>query len=282
MKAMSGAKAIFRREIQAGRNAWLAWTIPVCLLILLVMWVYPSVVASGAAWDQYLNQLPEQFRLAFGLDRLNITDPIGFFATEGYLFIQLLGGMYAAILGATLVSKEEAEKTAEFLLTKPVRRSSVVTGKLAAGLFYITLYTLVAAAVTCFSFLAFVDQAYSPAVLGRLFGGAYLVALALGALGLITSVLPAPAGGRLGPVRVRGAVPAAVGAVMGFYFLGIASGVSPRLDWLRYLSPFKYADAADIIASGGPGIFDVVVLAGVAVLAVLATYVVYGRKDIQA
>ena len=41
----------------------------------------------------------------------------------------MAGGVYAAILGVSALVKEESEGTIEFLYSKPVTRSKIVTAK---------------------------------------------------------------------------------------------------------------------------------------------------------
>ena len=48
-------------------------------------------------------------------------------------YIVMAGGIYAAILGVSALVKEESEGTIEFLYSKPVTRSKIVTSKILAS-----------------------------------------------------------------------------------------------------------------------------------------------------
>ena len=63
---------------------------------------------------------------AFGIDRLDLATITGYFGMEIHLFI-ILSGPCTPLLSSGLLSKEEGEKTAEFLLSRPITRASVVT-----------------------------------------------------------------------------------------------------------------------------------------------------------
>ena len=55
----------------------------------------------------------------------------------------MAGGIYAAILGVSSLAKEESEGTVEFLYSKPVTRSRIVTAKILANAFYTFLYFII-------------------------------------------------------------------------------------------------------------------------------------------
>ncbi|MDE7009808.1 MAG: ABC transporter permease, partial [Oscillospiraceae bacterium] len=72
-----------------------------------------------------------------------------------------------------------------------------------------------------------------------------------------------------------------MGLAAGLYFLGLAVNLDAGLDWLRFVTPYYYADAARIFSresAAGP------MLAGCALGTVCAGLGLwwYGRKDIAA
>ena len=79
----------------------------------------------------------------------------------------------------------------------------------------------------------------------------------------------------------RGSAGAAMGVACLLYFLNIAANLSPRVEFLKYLTPFGYADGAQVVSAcrldGG------MVLAGMALgaLGVAAAFLHYCRKDIH-
>ena len=60
---------------------------------------------------------------AFGLGTLKMTEIIGFYGVENYLFVMLLGSMYIMILAAGILSKEESDKTIEFYMQNQLRET---------------------------------------------------------------------------------------------------------------------------------------------------------------
>ena len=66
------------------------------------------------------------------------------------------------------------------------------------------------------------------------------------------------------------------------YFLNIIANISDQAKFLKYITPFGYANGADIVENGS--LDTGMVLTGMlfAVIGILTAYWKYSRKDIQA
>ena len=80
------------------------------------------------------------FSTAFGMDTISIATMEGFFSAEIGTMYALGAAMFSALLGISMLSKEEAEHTSEFLNTLPLGRMKIITSKLMAIIFLITLF----------------------------------------------------------------------------------------------------------------------------------------------
>lgn len=257
------------RELKANRRSLLIWALALALLNLLMMALYPAFAEDAEQLEGYIDMFPEEFTRIFGLDKLNMAEPIGFYAVEAYFMVILFGSMFAAIVGTTVLSKEESEKTIEFLLAKPISRSYVVTGKVLAVLAMLLIFNLIIAAATVVSFEIFVSE-YSRTELARLLIAPLIGQLAFAGLGLLLSVFLA---------RRRAAISAGIGLVLGLYFLNVIANLTDKLDFLRFLSPFWYIEAADIVDDGFVP-WKLALMLGVVAATVAATYWTYNQKDI--
>ena len=83
------------------------------------------------------------FTTAFGMDRLNFGTLTGYYAIECGNVLGLGGAFYASLCAVAMLSKEEKDRTAEFLLTHPVGRARIITGKLAAVMIRVTAMNLI-------------------------------------------------------------------------------------------------------------------------------------------
>ncbi len=259
------------RELKANSRSLLIWTLALAVLNFSLMALFPAFADGAEQMDEFMAMLPEEFARMFGLDRLNLAEPIGFYAIEAYFMVILFGGIFAAILGTTMLGKEEDEKTAEFLLAKPISRHYVVTGKVLATAIQLLVFNMVIGLVTLASFEIFAPD-YSIGELLPLLVAPLVAQLALAALGLLLSVFI---------TRRKSALSVGIGFVLGFYFLHAVAAISDKLEFLKFATPFWYMDAAGIVEHGGIELWKVAVLAGVAALSVGATYLLYKKKDIK-
>ena len=87
-----------------------------------------------------------------GIGSLDLATVDGYFGLL-YLYLVIMASIHAAMLGATMISKEERDKTAEFLFVKPISRTTVITAKLGASIVIVIVFNL----VTLLSSIVFVD-----------------------------------------------------------------------------------------------------------------------------
>ena len=138
---------ILKHEIRQGRTAFLIWTCAIASLLAVCIFLYPEMKDEmGNVTDMFASM--GAFSAAFGMDRLNFGSLTGFFSVECGNVLGLGGGLFASMLAAGMLSKEEKDKTAEFLLTHPVSRVRVLSEKLAAVLLQITFMNLTIYAVS--------------------------------------------------------------------------------------------------------------------------------------
>src|SRR5690606_27805762 len=77
-----------------------------------------------------MTKMPDEILKAFGMDENTWSSILGFYNTYYGIYIIVLLSIYTTSTAATIISKEEKYRTAEFLLTKPISRSSVFWTKI--------------------------------------------------------------------------------------------------------------------------------------------------------
>ena len=92
--------------------------------------------------NQMLAKFPPQLLAAFGMGNMDLASVLGFFGFL-FVFVQLCLAIQASNYGFGLVSVEESELTADFLLSKPVSRRQVLTSKLLAAFTSLAITDLV-------------------------------------------------------------------------------------------------------------------------------------------
>ncbi len=138
---------ILKHEIRQGRNSLIIWAAVIALMLGVCILIYPEM-------GEQVNELSGAFAnmggfsAAFGMDKINFGEFMGFFSVECGNVLGLGGAFFAALIGISALAKEEKEHTAEFLLTHPVSRAKVVLQKWVSVLVQIIILNLAAVAVT--------------------------------------------------------------------------------------------------------------------------------------
>lgn len=209
------------------------------------------------------------FSVALGLDRLNVSTMEGFYATEVALVFAIGGAMFAAMSGAAILSKEEEGHTAEFLHTLPFGRKYIVGWKYAAMTALVVLFDVVCLLWILAGFWMAGETA--PWREFWLFHGAqFCMQLEVGSVCFLLSA-----------VSAKKQIGAALGFSVLLYMMDLMCRIVPDLEGLRYVTPYYYANAADIFTQSETE--TGLVWLGIAVTAVCAVLagVVYERRDLR-
>ncbi len=129
---------IFLHEFKSYLKSVLIWSFSIFLIILVYFSAFYSIAEDMAQVSDLLSSFPEELLIAFGMTDLNFSSILGMFGLV-FLFCQICLAIQASNYGISLVSIEEREFTADFLLAKPVSRVKIMTTKLLAAFSALTI-----------------------------------------------------------------------------------------------------------------------------------------------
>ncbi|KUO74104.1 MAG: ABC transporter permease [Desulfosporosinus sp. BRH_c37] len=262
---------MFLHELKAYRKSTITWTLALVGLVILFLSMFPSISKEAEEFKKVIEGFPEALRIALGLSVENIGSILGFYSYI-FLYISLVGAIQAMNLGTSIVSKEIRDKTADFLLTKPVTRIKIMTSKLLAALtslvitnvFYLGAASMMASLVE--------TKEYSTRIFLLLSLTLFFLQLIFLALGIIVSVVVS---------KLKSVLPISLGTVFAFFIVGALASTTGD-DALRYLSPFKYFNSTYIVQNSSYESSFMIVAIGFIVIAVTASYLIYSKRDIHA
>jgi ABC-2 type transport system permease protein len=263
---------IYKHEFRMRVRSVVIWSLAVIFLVIFYFSLYPAFADQAALINEMMANFPQELRTAFGLDRMDLTSVLGFYSFL-FLFVQLCLAIQASNYGFGLVSIEETELTADFLLSKPVSRAQVLTSKLLAALTSLTITNLAVWASTFVAILLFGSgREYDPGTLLLLLVSIVIFQLFFLSVGLVISLLVR---------RVRSVTPYALGLGFGSYVLAAFSGFLGDVK-LELITPFKHLDAAYIVQNGGYDTPLVLLNVAVTLVSLGLSYWLYIRRDIPA
>lgn len=259
---------IIKHELKMGRNSFLIWTFAIGFLLAVCVFLFPEMKGQMDGVSDVFASMGS-FTEAFGMDRLNFGTLVGFYAIECGNVLGLGGAFYAALCAVGILSKEEKDKTAEFLFTHPVSRTRVITEKLIAVFIQITALNLIIYALSIGSMII-IGESIPWKEVGLLHLAYYLMQLELTGVcfGISAFLRKASAGIGLG-----------IAAMM--YVLNLIANIAEVAEFLKYITPFGFCDGADIVTNGS---LDGVMLAigmEIGMIGIVIAYLKYLRKDIH-
>ena len=259
---------LVKHELKQGKILFMIWTAAIGFLLVICVFLFPEMKGQMESVNDVFASMGS-FTEAFGMDRLNFGSLVGFYAVECGNVLGLGGAFYAALCAAGILSKEEKDKTAEFLLTHPVSRKRIITEKLVAVLLQITAMNIIIYAVAVGS-IAAVGEEIPLKEISLLHLAYYLLQIELAGIcfGISAFLRKGSAGVGLG-----------ITAMM--YFLNLIANIVDVAEFLKYITPFGYCEGADIVANGSLDGVLVAIGAVIGIGGILIAYLKYTKKDIH-
>ena len=263
---------MFKREFKINFKSLLLWTVILLAMYILIFAIYPSLIneETKESLNLMMESMPQEMLSAFNMDIVGIESAFGWFKTEGYVFLTLIGGLYAAILGSTILLKEESDKTIEFLYAKPVSRVQIVTSKILCGIINIFIFTLII-------------------TIGNLIGLSQSEDFELKQY-LMISIIPILLYYMLFFIclfistflkKTKKAMTLGIGIVFLSYFMQIIGSMGESIEWLKNISLFEFASSRYIVLNNHINMTYVWIGIAIIFLCIFGTYYRYEHKEFK-
>jgi ABC-2 type transport system permease protein len=263
---------IFRQEFEMHTRSVITWSVAVAALLFVFVSLFSSFAKDAALLNEMMDNFPPELLTAFGMNGIDLATVLGYFSFV-FLFAQICLAIQAANYGFGLVSIEEREWTADFLLTRPVRRTQILSSKLLAALSGLFI-TDVVVWISSFAFINLFKAGgtYQAGPLLLLLLSIVPFQLFFLAVGLVVSLLVK---------RVRSVTPYAMALGFGMYVLSVFGDMLGE-SVLENITPFKHFDPNYIVQHDGYDVPLVLVSVAAIVISLVASYALYTRRDIPA
>lgn len=261
---------MFKREFKINFKSLILWTFILLGIYALIFIMYPSLIneETKKSLEMMMNTMPKEILSNFNMDIVGIETAYGWFKTEGFMFLTIVGGLYAAIMGSTILLKEESDKTIEFLYAKPVSRNKIVTSKVLCGFLNILLFTSVIT-IGNYLFLNSIED-----FVLKEFLMISLIPLLLYLLLFFISMF-------LGTFlkKTKKAMSFAVFIVFASYFMQIIGSMGESLEIIKKISLFEFVSSRYIILNGCLNMNYIYIGVCLLVVFIACIYLRYNRKE---
>ncbi len=261
---------IFIQEFKMKLGSVIVWSLSIAGVFFLFFSIFSTIADDMEALNTVMANYPPELLAAFGWDNMDLGTVLGFFAFT-FSFVQIMISLQAANYGYSLVSIEERELTADFLLAKPISRVNILTSKLLAALtgLLITYLVLWITSFTALNFYA-AEGSYDRNILIKVLTTVIFLQLFFLTVGLLISLLVG---------KIKSVTPLSMGTVFGMYILAAFGGTMGE-GIVDYLTPFKHFEATKIVNTGEFDLPKMMISVVVIVVSVIASYVLYKRRNI--
>ncbi|MBP7960642.1 MAG: ABC transporter permease subunit [Caldilineaceae bacterium] len=260
---------IFLRELKANFRSLLIWG-GIVILFVVVGFSKFSAFAGDPQMLAILDDLPEAMLSALNMNAFNLTTVSGFYGIM-FLYFAVLLSVCAVMWGSDIIVKEERDKTVEFILTLPIRRSQLITGKALAAVVYSFVLLLITWGATLAGAASYGPDSEFYAFVALSMVALFILQLIFLAVGIL-----------LGSAmkRYKQAGSAAIFLLLATFFLSIILGLNDKLSSLKVLTPFKYFDAAAIFHQAKLDMPYVGLSIVIVVVCMIGAYWAYAKRDL--
>ena len=262
---------ILKQELKMSFRSWFWFTSSMLALLIMFGSFFNVFKDQAIEVDKLLQNFPAEFRAAFGFADVNLSEIEGFFSFI-MSYMVLIGAVFGMKLGISLLSEESRRKTADFLLTKPIRRHEVVTGKLLAILLQLVIQNMLIFGIGIVFLQIITSESFDLVVYFLLTLSILLVQLFFVGVGLaIAAILN----------RIKSVMPITLGVVFFFFIIELVNE-SIREKALSYITPFAYFQGSSILRTRNYDTAFLVIDLSVFILLTILAYWIYCKKDIHA
>jgi ABC-2 type transport system permease protein len=263
---------LFLKEMRSNALSLVLWMIVISILVSFTMSVYPTFIENQSKVLEMISLVPKEALQFKGISNFSdMLSPLGFYAVNNIIYMMVLGSIFAIVISSNILLKEEYNKTAEYLLARPLSRREVFLSKLAV----IFLYVFILNIVTALAGFVSIELVHKGPISVKAFLILSLYTLLLnilfGAIGLFMSTLVK---------RPRPITTLCIGLVLILYFIYTLSKITESVSKIGYLSPFKYVS----LSANNPAYklesWHLLYFIGISLLLIVISYRLYNRKDI--
>lgn len=262
---------IWLKELKDCRKSLLLWSLAIFGFMVAAMSKYQGYARSGTSINDLISSLPAGLSAALGFKGLDLQTAGGFYAMCA-LYLAVMLGVHAVLLGSGIIAKEETDRTIEFLGVKPVSRSRILFSKLLAAFTAIIILNIVTLAASVVTVAAFNEGPSINRDILFLMPSIFLIQfwfLVIGATFAATMRWP------------KRAVMYAAAVLLAAFILSVFVDLTDKLGFLRYATPFKYFDAKTIFSEGRYSVTYVIITAAVITVLLVLSRSAYRRRDLN-
>lgn len=262
---------IVKQEFKMTYKSLIYYTASMLAMVYIFLMFFETFSKDTAMLNELLSNFPQEFKAAFGFADVDLSKISGYLS---FLFgyIVLFGAVYGMKLGISVLSEEARAKTADFLLSKPVKRLRVAAAKLSAVFVCIILQNILLYALILPVAMSKANGDLDIKIFTLMSFSVFLVQIFFVGIGMFISVLMR---------KIKSVMPVTLAVVFMFFIIELINQ-SLLEEKLTYLTPFSYFKGSDIISRIGYDPKYLAIDIAIFVIFTFLSFIIYKKKDVRA
>lgn len=263
---------IFLYELKSLRKSIAIWVLSISAFLMMYMAFFPAFSQDTEFFDALLENYPEEMLKAMGISGgLPLSSVAGYFAFT-FAFVQLMIAIQSSNYGFGILSAEERDMTADFLMSKPVSRTKIILSKVTAAFVALTFSNI---AVWIFSFISIEifrdNKSYDKGNVLILLSSVVLFQLFFLSVSMLISVLVK---------KVRSVISFSMALAFGTYIINAIRAIIDG-DILGIFTPYFHFDPQYILEHGKYNTIPSMISVGIIVFSFVLCYRLYLKRNIH-
>jgi len=262
---------LYLHELRSYLKTMLFWILGIVFMVGAGIGKYEAF-SSGGTTDitALFNSLPKAFLAIFGMAGIPIGSFGGFYGAI-YVYVMIMGAVFAIMVGSGILAKEERDKTAEFLMVKPITRMSILLIKLLAAMTLVLVFV----GVTYGTSVAIINTVSPDNPISK---ELFIMMVALFIIMMFYLAISFFLAAFLKDAKKSSQLSLSV--MLTSYMFGIVMGIVDNTDFLRIIVPFQYFRVTELLEFQlNPlylGVTGIVI-----VVAIVASAYYYPKRDLM-
>lgn len=261
---------IVKRELRSNLKSMIIWSVAIALLVSVWMIEYKSF-AGNPAMDDFLVSMPQGMLAALGMQDFTLGNLNGYIGSIS-LYLYLLLGMQAILLGSSIISKEERDRTAEYLFTLPISRSKVIVGKTISAIINLAILNIITLISMILSTMSYDKGEDYYSFIGIIFVSIFIIQMIFLSIGMFVSSVNK---------RHKKSTNISVAILMITFLISSLINMVDSVDFLKYITPFKYFDTSYILNEMRLEPIYIVISILIIVAGIGGTLIFYPKRDLH-
>lgn len=259
---------IVKRELRSHIKSLAIWSGSILFFMAIAMSEF-TAYKDNPAMAEALLALPEKLMAAFSMNTTNFSTLDGFMGIMMvYIFIAL--SIHAVMLGSSILVKEERDKTADFLFSLPVSRTKVLISKLIAAIICLIIMLIMLGIISTVTVMQYSPDMEYFKFLGLALIAQFILQLLFMSIGMLLGSL-------MKNHKKAGSMSSII--VLGAYIISILVGLSDKIEFLKYFSPFMYFKVETLPTDGFRPVY-LIISAVVITICMIGVFIAYPKRNL--